>query len=406
MHQVPDALSRLYETPMETINLMTEGKTSWYVRRFLAVDQFPKKFPSWRIEGGRLFSYRPDPHISNLDSDLSAWKLVPSDEQRLTILSEAHDDPQSGHLGVQKTYIRISRDYFWPRCFKDVVAYVGRCAICQTCKVDQSAPPGLMGQRVVEQPWIAVAADIIGPLPHSKSQFQYVLVIQDLFTKWVECAPLRSANGRKIKEALRDLVINRWGTPKVLLIDNGTEFVNGTLRSMAQEYGIYHTTTPPYHPQANPVERVNRVLKTMMISYIDQDHRTWDEHLTEFRFACNTAYHTSLKATPAFLNFGREPTPVNSLRKREEGLSGVDPQPPEVWKEQMKKVSVIRDWVVENLDGAFQKQAKYYNLRRREVRFRSGDLVLIRTHKLSDKEKEKTIYSDCYRMNLLISGDP
>ena len=48
---------------------------------------------------------------------------------------------------------------------------------------------------------------------------------------------------------------------------------------------------------------------------------------------------------------------------------------------------MIRDWAVENLGEAFQKQAKYYNLRRREVRFRSGDLVLIRTHTLSDKEK-------------------
>ena len=65
-----------------------------------------------------------------------------------------------------------------------------------------------MGQRVAGQPWIAVAADIIGPVSRSKSQFQYVLVIQDLFTKWVERAPLRSTNGRKIKEALRDLVIN------------------------------------------------------------------------------------------------------------------------------------------------------------------------------------------------------
>ena len=136
MHQVPDALSRLYETRMETINLITDGKTSWYVRWFLAVGQFPEKFSSWRIEGGQLYSYRPDSHVSNLDSDLSKGKLVPSDEQHLIVLSEAHSNPQSGYLGAQKTYMRISRDYFCPGCFKDVVAYFGRCAICQTCKVD------------------------------------------------------------------------------------------------------------------------------------------------------------------------------------------------------------------------------------------------------------------------------
>lgn len=130
-----------------------------------------------------------------------------------------------------------------------------------------------MGRRVAEEPWIVVAADIIGPLPRSKTQHQYILVIQDLFTKWIECAPLRSANCKKISELFRELVINRWGVPQVILTDNGTEFVNSIIQSLAEEFNIVHSTTPPYHPQANPVERVNRVLKTMIISYLKKDHR-------------------------------------------------------------------------------------------------------------------------------------
>ena len=51
------------------------------------------------------------------------------------------------------------------------------------CKVEQKVSAGLMGHRVVEEPWTVVAADIMGPLPRSKSEFQYILVIQDLFMK-------------------------------------------------------------------------------------------------------------------------------------------------------------------------------------------------------------------------------
>lgn len=80
-----------------------------------------------------------------------------------------------------------------------------------------------------------------------------------------------------------------------MLTDNGTELVNGTLKSLVQEYNIYHITTPPYHPETNPVERVNRILKTMIVSYIDKDHRFWDQCLDEFRSAYNTAYHSSDK---------------------------------------------------------------------------------------------------------------
>lgn len=140
-------------------------------------------------------------------------------------------------------------------------------------KVEQTNPARLMSRRIAEAPWTVVAADIMGPLPRSKSGFQYLLVIQDLFTKWIQCKTLRSATGPKIREALEDLIISRWGTPKWLLTDNGTEFVNHAIKEYADINKINHTTVPPYHPQANPVERVNRVLKTMIVAFIDKDHR-------------------------------------------------------------------------------------------------------------------------------------
>ncbi|KAL6421182.1 hypothetical protein ACFW04_013735 [Cataglyphis niger] len=240
-----------------------------------------------------------------------------------------------------------------------------------------------MGQRKVDAPWTVVAADIMGPLPASKSGFAYLLIMQDLFTKWVECCPLRKANGKKIREAIEDLIINRWGTPRVLLTDNGTEFINRDLKAFAEEHEIAHTTVPPYHPQANPVERVNRVLKTMITAFIEQDHRDWDLHLAEFRFAYNSAYHTSLQATPAFLNLGREPSAIHSRRGAPAPELEVGEAATDKWRERMERVQALRDWVVENLEAAHQRQSRYYNLRRRDVRFVVGDRVWKRQHVLS-----------------------
>lgn len=73
---------------------------------------------------------------------------------------------------------------------------------------------------------------------------------------------------------------------------------------MLEFYGIKFLTTPPYHPQANPVERSNRTLKTMISMYIENDHRDWDKYIPEFRHAINTAVQSTLKVSPAFLNFG------------------------------------------------------------------------------------------------------
>lgn len=109
---------------------------------------------------------------------------------------------------------------------------------------------------------MVVAANIMSPLPKSNSGFTYILVIQDLFTKQVECRALRVANRKKIRETLEDLILSRWVTPKFLITNNGTEFVNQTLQVFAQEYGITHTIVPPYYPQVNPMERLSRVLKS------------------------------------------------------------------------------------------------------------------------------------------------
>ena len=82
--------------------------------------------------------------------------------------------------------------------------------------------------------------------------------------------------------ALEELILFRWETPKYLLTDNGREFDNQTLRKVLEEYGVKLVTTPPYHPQANPVERSNRTLKTMIAAFVGADHRNWDAHIMNY----------------------------------------------------------------------------------------------------------------------------
>ena len=198
---------------------------------------------------------------------------------------------------------------------RDVVAFIARCDICQRCKVEQRPRAGLMGRRVIEESWTTIATDIMGPDTRSKTGFSYVLVVQDLFTKWVKIVPLCRATRKHISEALENLIFYRWGTPRVLLTDNRTEFINKDVRRLTQVTGVRHHTTPPYHQQSNPVERANRVLKRMLLAYIDSDQGNWDAHLHEFRFA----YHASLRTSLPFANFGREPQPAISMQREVEG---------------------------------------------------------------------------------------
>lgn len=239
-HHVPDSLFRRFEDqntesePLERENLLfvNADNPSWYLKRFLAVPQFPHEFPNWKIVDDKLHRSHPDPIVSPFVPDLNNWKLVPTDSERGDILIEAHDNPQSGLLRTDKTYVKIAKDYYWSRYYKNVADYVKRCEICQHCKVKQVSPDHL-GHRIIEETWTIVAADIMGPFPQSRSAFQYVLVFQDALTKYIEVVPLRSVNGKLVKKAFLASIIHRWGALQVLLTDNGTEFVKGTLKSLA-----------------------------------------------------------------------------------------------------------------------------------------------------------------------------
>lgn len=212
----------------------------------------PDHFPDWRVDAGRVYFHRPSPLYDGLVPDLDAWKQVIPKEGRPGILEKSHNSPQAGHLGLDKTYRRFAQYYYWPRMLQEVTRFVGRCDTCQ-----------------------------------------------DLYTKWMEICPLRKAAGKTIRKALEELVINRWGAPRTFLTDNSTEFVNRELRALSEETGARLQTTPPYLPQTNQVERVNRVLKTMLRAFLEGDHRDWDVHLHEFRFAYNMSHHGSINMTKA-----------------------------------------------------------------------------------------------------------
>jgi hypothetical protein len=212
-----------------------------------------------------------------------------------------------------------------------------------------------------------------------------------------------------------------------VISDNGTQYTGGTFRTLLRELGIVHRLTPPYTPQANPVERTNKTLKTIVAQFCEADQKKWDARLPELMFALNTSRHESTKYTPALLNFGRELVVPNAVHRPTPGNTAADPpadtaadppadpsadtaadppadtaaDPPadttadEVneaadavhHSERLRLLKDTFELVRVNLARAFAKQSKHYNLRHREWRCHLGDRVLKRDHPLSSGAK-------------------
>jgi hypothetical protein len=91
---------------------------------------------------------------------------LPKGSLRVQILEEEHDTNIAGHPGVERTYEKIHRHYYWPKMSKDVHQYVTSCDTCQRVKASQQAPAGLLQPLAAPlAKWEQVSMDFITQLP-------------------------------------------------------------------------------------------------------------------------------------------------------------------------------------------------------------------------------------------------
>ncbi len=99
--------------------------------------------------------------------------------------------------------------------------------------------------------------DLLGKWPKNQG-YTYLLVIQDAFSKWVELVPLIDKTAESAAKGILDHWIHRFGPIKVLVSDQGKEFVNSLTAEICKHHGIAHQTTSALHPQSNGlVEHTN-----------------------------------------------------------------------------------------------------------------------------------------------------
>eukprot|EP00731_Ephydatia_muelleri_P017867 Em0010g965a len=204
-------------------------------------------------------------------------------------------------------------------CYEqDIREAVKKCEACQRRNTPVPVPQAPLGTIKSEYPFQRLSWDIMGPLPATSCGNKYILVVTDVFSKWVEAFPLAVTDSITLARILTDEVICRYGVPESLHSDQGANFVSEVMQSLCAQLGIKRTQTSAYHREGNgQVERFNRTLEAML-SKVDEEHqKEWDCHLQKVLFSFRTAVHESTGYTPLFVMSGRSPNlPIDVLLGR------------------------------------------------------------------------------------------
>ena len=318
---------------------------------------------------------------------------------RPTVLKEMHNANTAAHFAFLRTYNKVKNNYYWPTMKKDIEEY---CKTCETCIANTKTPYRalLHPLELATEPFQVIGIDFLGPIrPASPNGNNFIMVITDYFTKWVEAIPLPDQKAITTADALYKHILQRHGLPKTIITDRGTNFTSKLFEHLCAKLKIEHRLTTAYHPASNgETERFNRTLTTMLRKVLEDGfHENWEDVRGDICFAYRSTTHSSTLESPYYLLHGRDPNiPINIF---------LDATPPPVQaNDYLAKLSerlrVSFQLTREANLRAREKQKNQYDKRARELNYKIGDRVLldIKTVDPRDSRKFTSLYKGPFRV--------
>ena len=223
----------------------------------------------------------------------------------------------ANHPGEKRTELTIAQHYYWKGMRTTIKSVCSRCHSCQINKPKLKKLGILPPKSPEDIPWHTLCIDLVGPYKIGKDpkaeKLIHCLTMIDPATGWFEIAPVPTKRTDVIANILEQTWLMRYPWPTKVVLDRGTEFMADVKKLLVDEYGITRKPITTRNPQANAiVERAHQTIHNMIRSHAlydmqpDKAKDLIDGILTAVAFGMRATVHTTSRATPTQLVFGRD----------------------------------------------------------------------------------------------------
>ncbi|XP_066163316.1 uncharacterized protein [Oryza sativa Japonica Group] len=107
--------------------------------------------------------------------------------------------------------------------------------------------------------------------------------------------PSSAADAKHAKKMFTEIIFPRFGTPRMVISDRGSHFIDKTFRDLLQDMGAKHNVATPYHPQTSgQAETSNKQIKNILQKTVNKMGTGWKDKLLDALWAYRTAYKTPI----------------------------------------------------------------------------------------------------------------
>lgn len=238
--------------------------------------------------------------------DNDDWYMYVPQTCTETVIKHFHENPLYCHPRINGTTTLIKQLYYWPKLHEDVCQYIQLCDPCAKTKVARKIKSHPFKARIVSQKHHTWSVDLMGPYTPSSKGNQYLIVVTDVCSKWVEAKPIKKATTCAILHFLENDIFSRFGYPRNIVSDNGAQFTSVEWKAACQRGHTKHITTASYSPWQNQVERRNQSIKDKLrLQLLNKPHKKWDQDIPKILYSLRNNVNQATGKSPAEIYFNQ-----------------------------------------------------------------------------------------------------
>ena len=221
-----------------------------------------------------------------------------------------------------------------------------------------------------------VALDIFGPLPISENGNEYIIVLGEYYSKWVDAWAVPNHTAQTMADKLVIEFFTKSGCPKQIHTYQGREFQSELFKHLCDKFEIKQTRTTPYRPNSDGlVVCFNRTLKQMLRMFAAENPSNWDDYLPFLLMAYRATTNKSTGCTPNLVFLQREIScPLDLMVGQPPNM--LDDVCPLQYIEWVKlAMTITHQFVFQTLGIAAKRQKFYYDKGLKPRKYRKGDWV-------------------------------